>query len=103
MRRYVVRTNFENKATLAAGNVVRACKSLSQAEGAFRFDHDRRSRDPTDSRPLVGCVRAHVLLCMLPYSLEWHMRHALAPILSDDRRCAEVAAPRSSVVALARN
>ena len=29
-------------------------------------------------------VRAHVLLCMLAYHLEWHMRQALRPILFED-------------------
>ena len=29
-------------------------------------------------------VRAHVLLCMLAYYVEWHMRSKLAPVLFDD-------------------
>jgi hypothetical protein len=29
-------------------------------------------------------VRAHVLLCMLAYYLEWHMRQSLAPMLFDE-------------------
>ena len=29
-------------------------------------------------------VRAHVLLCMLAYYLEWHMRRSLAPMLFDE-------------------
>ncbi len=29
-------------------------------------------------------VRAHILLCMLAYYVEWHMRQALAPLLFDD-------------------
>jgi len=47
-------------------------------------------------------VRAHVLLCMLAYYLEWHMRQALAPILFDDHQRAEAAAARSSIVAPAQ-
>jgi hypothetical protein len=35
-----------------------------------------------------------VLLCMLAYYLEWHMRQALAPILFDDHQRAEAAAAR---------
>ena len=47
-------------------------------------------------------VRAHVLLCMLAYYLEWHMRQPLAPMLFDDhdRACAE--AGRTSPVAKAK-
>ena len=29
-------------------------------------------------------VRAHLLLCILAYYVEWHMRRALAPLLFDD-------------------
>ena len=44
-------------------------------------------------------VRAHVLLCMLSYYVEWHMRHALAPLLFDDEDKPAGEALRSSVVA----
>lgn len=30
-------------------------------------------------------VRAHVLICRLAYSVEWHLRRALAPVLFDDK------------------
>jgi len=40
-------------------------------------------------------VRAHVLLCMLAYHLEWHMRQALAPILFDDHHRAAAEASRT--------
>jgi transposase len=54
--------------------VVRVYKSLSQAERAFRsiktVDLEIR---PIHHR-LSDRVRAHVLLCMLAYYLEWHMR-----------------------------
>ena len=33
---------------------------------------------------LPNRVRAHVLLCMLGYYVEWHMRQALAPLLFQD-------------------
>jgi len=29
-------------------------------------------------------VRAHVLICLLAYYVQWHMRRALAPLLFDD-------------------
>ncbi len=41
-------------------------------------------------------VRAHVLLCMLAYYVEWHMRGKLKPLLFDD---GEVETRRASVVA----
>jgi len=98
---YVIRTNLE-QTTLAASDVVRAYKSLSQAERAFRsiktVDLEIR---PIHHR-LPDRVRAHVLLCMLAYYLEWHMRQALAPILFDDHQRAEAAAARSSIVAPAQ-
>jgi hypothetical protein len=46
-------------------------------------------------------VRAHVLLCMLAYYLEWHMRQALKPILFDDHDKPASDAARSSIVAKA--
>jgi hypothetical protein len=98
---YVIRTNLD-KATLAASDVVRVYKSLSQAERAFRsiktVDLEIR---PIHHR-LSDRVRAHVLLCMLAYYLEWHMRQTLAPNLFDDHQRAEAAAARSSIVAPAQ-
>jgi hypothetical protein len=47
-------------------------------------------------------VRAHVLLCMLAYYLEWHMRRALAPVLFDDEDKAAAEALRASPVAKAQ-
>jgi len=97
---YVVRTNVTAQA-LASSSVVRAYKGLSNAEQAFRslktvdieirpIHHRRNHR-----------VRAHVLLCMLAYYLEWHMRQALKPILFDDHDKQAAEAARSSVVAKA--
>ena len=47
-------------------------------------------------------VRAHVLLCMLAYYVEWHMRQCLAPLLFDDEDPAGAEAARASVVAPAQ-
>jgi hypothetical protein len=44
-------------------------------------------------------VRAHVLLCMLAYYLELHMRQALAPMLFDDHDRAAAEVGRTSPVA----
>ncbi|MBO0718981.1 MAG: hypothetical protein J2P55_16850, partial [Rhizobiales bacterium] len=61
--------------------VVASYKSLSQVEQAVR---SIKTVD-LEIRPiyhwLEDRVRAHVLLCMLAYHVEWHMRGALAPML----------------------
>jgi hypothetical protein len=98
---YVVRTTVPAE-SLSSADVVRSYKSLSHVERAFRslktVDlHIRPIHHWKEQR-----VRAHVLLCMLAYYVEWHMRQALAPILfdDDDRQAGE--ARRDSVVAPAR-
>lgn len=98
---YVIRTNVPAE-TLSASDVVRSYKDLSHAERAFRslktVDLEIR---PIHHR-LADRVRAHVLLCMLAYYVEWHMRQALAPVLFDDHRRDDAAAERASVVAPAQ-
>ena len=98
---YVIRTNV-SAAELPAPEVVRAYKDLSQAERAFRSlkTVDLAVR-PIHHR-LPDRVRAHVLLCMLAYYLEWHMRQALAPVLFDDHQRDQAAAARASIVAPAQ-
>jgi hypothetical protein len=98
---YVLRTSLAPEA-LDATATVKAYKQLAGVERAFRsiktIDlevrpiHHRRS----------DRVRAHVLLCMLAYYLEWHMRQALKPILFDDHDPQAAEAARSSIVAKAQ-
>jgi len=98
---YVIRTNVA--ASLAsAEDAVRYYKELSQVERAFRSMKSvdlkvRPIHHRTENR-----VRAHVLLCMLAYYVEWHMRRALAPMLFDDADPAAGEALRSSIVAPAQ-
>ena len=68
---------------------MRAYKRLAQVERAFRSlqSVDLHLR-PIDHR-LPDRVRAHVLLCLLAYHVEWHMRQALAPLLFDDEQRGE--------------
>ncbi len=98
---YVIRTNVPAE-HLSAPDVVRSYKDLSHAERAFRslktVDLEIR---PIHHR-LADRVRAHVLLCMLAYYVEWHMRQELAPVLFDDHRRDDAAAERASIVAPAR-
>jgi hypothetical protein len=98
---YVVRTSVSATA-LSAEEAVRSYKRLSQVEQAFRSlkSVDLKVR-PIHHR-LEERVRAHLLLCMLAYYVEWHMRQALAPLLFDDDDPAAAEAARTSVVAPAQ-
>ena len=97
---YVVRTNRPATQSDAAATV-RAYKSLSGVEHAFR---SLKTVD-LELRPVFHWtaprVRAHVLLCMLAYYLQWHMRQSLAPMLFDEPDPAAREAQRTSVVAKA--
>jgi transposase len=80
---YVIRTSEEAK-DLGAAECVRAYKSLAVVERAFRCLKGldllvRPIRHRVEPR-----VRAHVLLCMLAYYVQWHMRRALKPLLYED-------------------
>ena len=90
---YVLRTSVEAKAYNAT-EVVRAYKSLSKVERAFRSLKNLLKVRPIHHR-LEERVRAHVFLCMLAYYLEWHMRQALRPVLfdEDDPQAADQARP----------
>ena len=87
---YIIRTSVE-ASELGAGRVVSAYKSLSQVERAFRSI----KTTSLEIRPIYvyseNHVRGHVLLCMLAYYVEWHLRRLLAPLMfeDDDRAGAE--------------
>lgn len=80
---YVLRTNVARE-RLDTAAVVLAYKSLGQVESAFR--HFKLSE--LEVRPvyhyLEDRVRAHLLLCMLAYSVQRTMERALAPLLFRD-------------------
>jgi Transposase DDE domain len=98
---YVLRTGLPVEVVDAVGTV-RAYKSLAQVERAFRCI---KTVD-LELRPVFHWtaprVRAHVLLCMLAYYLEWHMRQPLAPMLFDDHDRASAETGRTSPVAKAK-
>jgi hypothetical protein len=81
---------------------VQAYKGLSKVERTFR---NLKSVD-LKIRPiyhhLANRVRAHVLLCVLAYYVEWHMRGELAPLLFDDEDPQAGEARRTSPVAPAQ-
>ena len=98
---YVIRTNVDSSQA-SAEDAVRYYKELSNVERAFRSMKSvdlkvRPIHHRTENR-----VRAHVLLCMLAYYVEWHMRRALAPMLFDDADPDSGEALRSSIVAPAQ-
>ena len=98
---YVIRTSVP-ETELTAEDTVRAYKALSGVERAFRSYKTVDLRVRPIYHYLADRVRAHVVLCMLAYYVEWHMRQALAPLLFDDEDHEAAEAQRPSVVAPAQ-
>ena len=98
---YVLRTSLSAEQADAA-TTVRSYKSLAQVERAFRC---MKTAD-LELRPVFHWtaprVRAHILLCMLAYYLEWNMRQPLAPMLFDDHDHPAAEAERASPVVKAK-
>ncbi len=61
-----------------------AYKRLGNVETAFRTFTGVDLRVRPIKHRLEDRVRAHILLCMLAYYVEWHMRQALASLLYAD-------------------
>jgi transposase len=80
---YVIRTS-EAAEGLAAAECVRTYKSLSLVERAFRCLKGLDLLVRPIRHRVAPRVRAHLLLCMLAYYVEWHMRKALKPLLYED-------------------
>ena len=80
---YIIRTSV-NKKSMNDNEVVSSYKNLSLVENAFR------SLKTVDLkiRPIYHYnekrAKSHVLICMLAYYVEWHLRQSLKPILFDD-------------------
>ena len=98
---YVVRTSLPVE-TLDDADAVRSYKSLARVERAFRCIKTVDLNVRPVYHWLEDRVRAHVLLCMLAYYLEWHMRQCLAPMLFDDTYKEQADTLRRSVVAPAQ-
>ena len=98
---YVIRTSVPID-TLSAEQTIGGYKGLSRVERAFRS----MKTTQIDLRPIYHYkddrIRAHVLLCMLAYYVEWHMRRCLRPILFEDHDPEAAAAKRQSIVAKAQ-
>lgn len=95
---YVVRTTVPGE-RMPTSEVVRSYKRLANVERAFRSMKTVDLRIRPIRHRTADRVRAHVLLCMLAYYVEWHMRRALAPILFDDDDPEGATAARNSIVA----
>jgi transposase len=80
---YVI-TSDVDKEQMKTLDVVRAYKSLTFVERAFRNLKTvqleiRPVYHKTDDR-----IRSHVFLCMLAYYLQWHLEQRLAPLFAND-------------------
>ena len=98
---YAVRTSLPSE-TIGDAATVRAYKSLSMVERAFRCIKTIDLHVRPIHHWLADRVRAHVFLCMLAYHVEWHMRARLAPMLFDDDDKETAEALRDSPVAKAQ-
>jgi transposase len=98
---YVIRTSVP-QAELSAEEAVRSYKRLSRIERAFRCLKTMDLKVRPIHHRLARRVRAHVLICMLAYYVEWHMRRALAPLLFEDHDKPTADRLRRSVVAPAQ-
>jgi len=80
---YVIRTSLGEQ-RMDAPTCVRSYKALSNVERAFRSlkTVDLKVR-PIHHR-LADRVRAHILLCMLAFYVEWHMREAWRELMFAD-------------------
>jgi hypothetical protein len=93
----VIRTSM-SKSELTAEETVRAYKGLSVVERAFRSCKTIDLHVRPIYHRLPDRVQAHILLCMLAYHVEWHMREKLAPVLFDDEEPEVAEELRASVV-----
>ena len=98
---YVIRTSLA-EAELPAAEAVLAYKGLGRVERAFRSFKTVDLRVRPIYHWSADRVRAHVLLCMLAYYVEWHMREKLAPLLFADEDPEAAEAQRDSPVAPAQ-
>lgn len=93
---YVIRTS-EPKRTLSAANAVRTYKDLANLERVFR---GLKGLDLL-VRPIFHRVEprvvAHLLLCLLAYYVQWHLRQAWQSLLFDDEELADQRRTRDPV------
>jgi len=94
---YVIRTSEPEK-RFSAEDSVRNYKRLTNVEQAFRSLKSQLEVRPIRHR-IDDRVRAHILICLLAYYLQWHLKRAWAPLLfaeedlENDRRRRDPVAP----------
>lgn len=91
---YVLRTSVKTEQATADQTVL-AYKRLAAVERAFRCLKSAHLHIRPIHHRRPERVKAHVLICMLAFHVEWHMRRKLAPLLFDDQ---EPGQRRGSVV-----
>jgi hypothetical protein len=94
---YVVRTNVAAE-EMSGNEAVRAYKSLSAVEQAFRSIKTVDLKVRPIFHRLPRRVECHIFICMLAYYVEWHMKRLLAPILFEEEDPDAEAARRASIV-----
>ena len=82
---YVLRTSLPAQ-QLDAAQTVHSYKQLAGLERAFRILKSVEVEIRPIHHRLPDRVRAHVLICLLAYYVEWHLRRVLAPLLFDDEQ-----------------
>ncbi len=81
---YVVRTSVDRK-IMDSDQAVRGYKQLANVERAFRCLKSIDLMVRPIRHRLEVRVRAHILLCVLAYYVEWHMSEAWRPLLFADQ------------------
>jgi len=85
---YVVRTS-EPTERLAAEDGVRSYKRLALVEQAFRCVKGIDLLVRPIHHRTADRVRAHILLCLLAFYVEWHLRQVWEPLLFEDEELTE--------------
>jgi len=99
---YVIRTSVA-EADMSAERAVLNYKRLAEIERGFRsLKGIDLSVRPIRHR-LEGRVKAHILLSMLAYYVQWHMMQAWAPLTFMDEADADAARERNPVAAAQRS
>ena len=80
---YIIRTSLSAD-KMNASECVRSYKSLAVVERAFRSFKGMDLKVRPIHHRLEDRVRAHLLLCMLAYYIEWHMREAWRELMFAD-------------------
>jgi len=80
---YIIRTSLP-VTQMDSAQCVRSYKSLTHVERAFRSIKGIDLKVRPIHHRLEGRVRAHLLLCMLAYYVEWHLREAWRGLMFAD-------------------